>query len=156
MKSHVELPRFEGCFVCGDPAINPHSLQLHSYFEDGEVKAVFTPKSEHIGYPEIIHGGVLASLLDEVSIWAASAAAQAFCVTRELKTKFLKPARPGEALSLTAKVVGKGKLLTVKALIENPQREVIARSVGRFFPAFEDEWERRVKLDPASLSESIR
>ena len=145
----MELPRYEGCFVCGDPAANRCSLELCSYWENGEVKAAFVPKEEHSGYLDIVHGGILVSLLDEVSIWAASIAAQCFCVTRELRTKFLAPARLGEALSLAARVTERGRLLTVEAVMENSRGEVIARSVGRFFPAFQEEWERRVKLDLA-------
>ncbi len=144
MSTRRELPRYEGCFVCGDPAVNPRSLQLRSYAEDGEVKAEFMPQAEHAGYPDIVHGGILASLLDEVSIWAASLSAQSFCVTRELTTKFLKPVRPGERLFLAAKVIERGRLLTVEARIENAQGEAMARSMGRFFPAFKEEWERQV------------
>lgn len=147
MAKRIELPRYEGCFVCGDPATNPQSLQLHSYLEDGQVKAVFVPEAEHAGYPDIVHGGILVSLLDEVSIWAASIAADCFCVTREFKVKFLRAARPGETLSLAAHVTEKGRLLTVEAVIEDDQGEMIARGTGRFFPAFKEEWEQQVKLD---------
>jgi uncharacterized protein (TIGR00369 family) len=145
MSKRRDLPRYEGCFVCGDPAVNRCSLELRVYWEDGEVKAVFVPGEEHLGYPGIVHGGILVSLLDEVSIWAASIAAQCFCVTRELRTKFLVPARPGESLSLVARVTERGQLLTVEATMENSRGEAIARSTGRFFPAFKEEWEQRVK-----------
>ena len=147
MSKQIELPRYEGCFVCGDPAVNPASLQVHSYFEDGVVKAIFVPKSEHGGYPGIVHGGILVSLLDEISIWAASIAARSFCVTREFTTKFVKTARLGEELSLKARVTEHGRLLTVEARIENSQGKIITRSGGRFYPAFKEEWEKRVKWD---------
>ncbi len=120
-------------------------MQLRCYLEDGEVKADFVPRVEHAGYPDIVHGGILVSLLDEISIWAASIAADCFCVTREFKVKFFKPARPGDRLSLAAKVTERGRLLAVQAVIKNAQGDVIARSVGRFFPAFKEEWEQRVK-----------
>ncbi len=142
----VELPRYEGCFVCGDPARNPHSLQLRSALdpESGTVTATFTPEEAHAGYPEIVHGGIVTALLDEVSIWAASYAAQSFCVTRELRVKFLKPARPGETLQLAAHVVEKKRMIAVEAVAQNAQGELVARSVGKFFPAFPEEWQRRV------------
>ena len=60
MSKRIELPRYERCFVCGEPAVNSKSLKLRSYLEDGEVKAVFVPQAEHVGYPEIVHGGILA------------------------------------------------------------------------------------------------
>lgn len=87
----------------------------------------------------------MASLLDEISIWAASYAAEAFCVTRELRTQFLKPARPHQTLSLSAWVVEHDRLMTVEGTIEDNAGEVIARSVGHFYPADEEEWKRRVR-----------
>jgi uncharacterized protein (TIGR00369 family) len=146
MTKRRELPRYEGCFVCGDPSINPRSLELRSYAEEGMVKALFRPQREHAGYPGMVHGGILVSVLDEISIWAASLAAESFCVTREFRTKFRKPARPGEELSLEAQVTKQhGRLLTVEAKATNLKGEEVACSVGRFFPAFPEEWQKRVK-----------
>ncbi len=147
--NRIELPRYETCFVCGDPARNPHSLQLRLYLdpESGLVSAAFTPREGHEGYPDVVHGGILASLLDEVSIWAASYAARSFCVTRELRTRFLKAARPGAPLHLSARVSERrGELITVAGTIETAAGEAVARSVGSFFPAYPDEWAERVHL----------
>ena len=145
MAEPIALPRFAGCTVCGDPSVNPKSLDLQCYYQDGIVTARFTPSDDEAGFPGTIHGGVLTSLLDEVSVWASSIAADAFCVTRELHTKYRQPARPGVPLSLEARVTDQGRLITVEARARNPEREVVARSTGRFYPAFTDEWERRIK-----------
>lgn len=145
----IELPRYETCFVCGDPARNPHSLRLRSYLdpESGLVSAAFTPREGQEGYPGVVHGGILTSLLDEVSIWAASYAARSFCVTRELRTKFFRAARPGAPLRLSARVTEhRQRLITVVGTIENAAGEAVARSVGRFVPAYPEEWKRRVRL----------
>lgn len=145
MAEPVALPRFEGCTVCGDPSVNPKSLDLQCYYQNGIVTATFTPSDDEAGFPGTIHGGVLTSLLDEVSVWAASIAADAFCVTRDLRTKYLKPARPGVPLSLEARPTDVGRLITVEAQASSPEREVVAQSTGRFYASFRDEWERRVK-----------
>ncbi len=34
-------------------------------------------------------------------------------------------------------------MITVEAIVQNAQGEIVARSVGRFFPAFPEEWRRR-------------
>lgn len=152
MTEPIALPRFEGCTVCGNPSTNPKSLDLQCYLHDDVVTATFTPSDDEAGFPGTIHGGVLTSLLDEVSVWAASIAADAFCVTRDFRTKYLKPAQPGVPLSLAARVTDDGRLITVEAEALNPDREVVARSTGRFYPAFQGEWDRRVKrqLSPES------
>jgi len=145
MGEPIALPRFEGCTVCGDPDVNPKSLDLQCYYRDSVVTATFTPSDDEAGFPGTIHGGVLTSLLDEVSVWAASIEADAFCVTRDLRTKYLKPARPGIPLSLEARTTDVGRLITVEAQAFNPGREVVAQSTGRFYPAFKDKWDERVK-----------
>ncbi len=142
----VELPRYETCFVCGFRERNPIALGLVSRLdvESGVVTAHFTPGREHEGYPEVVHGGILVSLLDEVSIWAASYAAQAFCVTAELHVKFIKPARPGEPLRLEARVEEhRRRLVRVEARAQDAQGRTVARSAGAFVPLFEEEWRRR-------------
>jgi len=143
MDRRMELPRYPGCFVCGDSGENPAALGLRCFFEDGVVQASFVPREEHAGYPGIVHGGILASLLDEVSIWAASMAAQALCVTRSLKVEYLRPAKVGKTVEIRAWVVGReGRFLRVQALVEGPNGEVLARSEGSFFPRFRREWAR--------------
>ena len=140
----IELPRYKSCFVCGDPALNPQSLGLRSHLdpESGVVTAVFIPKEHHVGYPDVVHGGILTGLLDEVSIWAASFRAEAFCVTRELRIKFAQAARPGEPLRLRAEVVEyHRRMITVQAsALRSEGGKVVARSLGKFYPAFPEEW----------------
>ena len=143
-----KLPGHPGCFVCGDRGENPLTLGLSFVLEDGTVRASFVPQKEHAGYPGIVHGGILVSLLDEASTWAASAAAQAFCVTRSLEVEFLRPARVGKTLEIRAWVAGReGRFLCVQATVEDSNGEVLARSKGSFFPRFRREWTRLVGPD---------
>lgn len=140
----IELPRYKSCFVCGDPDLNPQSLGLRSHLdpESGLVTAVFVPQEHHVGYPDVVHGGILTSLLDEVSIWAASIRAEAFCVTRELRVKFAQAARPGEPLRLRAEVTEfHPPMITVQAsIVRENGSGIVARSLGKFYPAFPEEW----------------
>lgn len=52
------------CFVCGPG--NPHGLQLRfTEEEDGVVSARFVPGAWHQGWAGVVHGGILAAVLDE-------------------------------------------------------------------------------------------
>ena len=54
------------CFVCG--VANPFGLHLDFYeTAPGEVTASFTAPAEYQSYPGIVHGGIVAAMLDEVS-----------------------------------------------------------------------------------------
>ena len=60
------------CFVCGPS--NPDGLQVRFRLDesdgdgDGELvcRAEFTPGPTHVGYSDMLHGGILYSLLDDV------------------------------------------------------------------------------------------
>jgi uncharacterized protein (TIGR00369 family) len=55
------------CFVCG--LENPVGLKL-AFYEDaetGQVRAEFSVPDEYQGYPGVVHGGIVAAILDEIS-----------------------------------------------------------------------------------------
>jgi acyl-coenzyme A thioesterase PaaI-like protein len=58
-------PNSEMCFVCGRS--NPVGLYMQ-FFDDGELEVVsdYTVPAHYQGYPGIVHGGVVAAMLDEV------------------------------------------------------------------------------------------
>jgi uncharacterized protein (TIGR00369 family) len=60
-------PNSRMCFICG--LQNPVGLKL-AFYEDseaGQVQAEFTVPDEYQGYPGVVHGGIVAAVLDEVS-----------------------------------------------------------------------------------------
>jgi uncharacterized protein (TIGR00369 family) len=58
-------PNSEMCFVCGRS--NPVGLYMQ-FFDDGELEVTsdYTVPAHYQGYPGIVHGGVVAAMLDEV------------------------------------------------------------------------------------------
>lgn len=60
-------PNSRMCFVCG--LQNPAGLKL-AFYEDpgaGQVWVKFVVPDEYQGYPGVVHGGIVAAILDEVS-----------------------------------------------------------------------------------------
>ena len=57
------------CFGCG--AENPRGLALEFRLEHGRAVAEFAPADYLQGYPGFVHGGVVATMLDEAMSWAA-------------------------------------------------------------------------------------
>jgi hypothetical protein len=62
---HKPQPNSDHCFVCG--RLNPHGLHM-SFFDNGvdEVYADYTVPVAYQGYPGLVHGGIVAAMLDEV------------------------------------------------------------------------------------------
>jgi len=92
------------CFVC-----SPHNaVGLHlDFYLDGEViKAKWKPEDQYQGYPNVLHGGIQATLLDEVASWTIYTVAGTGGVTSRMEVQYKKPAQidKGE-ISLTAEII---------------------------------------------------
>ena len=79
------------CFVCG--VQNPAGLHMHFYTTSpGEVEAHYNVSDHYQGYPGVVHGGIIASMLDEVigRVFMEGDPPR-FMVTAELKIRYKKP-----------------------------------------------------------------
>ncbi len=54
---------YQRCFACGQE--NPHGLHMVFRLEGDTVVSDFLPREEHQGFPGVIHGGIIAAVLDE-------------------------------------------------------------------------------------------
>lgn len=91
------------CFGCG--LQNPIGLGL-TFNWDGEVyTSLWTPKREHQGWADRVHGGLLALVLDEALSRAALERHGLHWVTAELTTRLYAPAAIGDSLRVAAQVV---------------------------------------------------
>jgi uncharacterized protein (TIGR00369 family) len=62
----MKQPNSNHCFVCGRN--NPYGLHLKFYESSpGEVIVEYTVPEQFQGYPGVVHGGVVAAILDEVT-----------------------------------------------------------------------------------------
>jgi uncharacterized protein (TIGR00369 family) len=129
-----ELPHTKSCFVCGEN----NSVGLQQRFDtDGRVvRARFTPRVEHAGFQGVIHGGILATLLDEVMVWACAVQAGRFGFCAEMTVRYQTPARPGETLLVEAELVAnrRGRVFEAKAEIRNAAGAIVARAGGKYMP----------------------
>ena len=62
------------CYGCG--RLNPHGLQIKSFWEGEEAVCRYTPRPYHTAIPGYVYGGLIASLIDCHSTGTASAAAR--------------------------------------------------------------------------------
>jgi acyl-coenzyme A thioesterase PaaI-like protein len=100
--SPTELARlrreYAHCFGCGPD--NPLGLRLDGFERDGDtVRAEFVPRSEYRGFSDILHGGIIATALDEILAWTAILVENTMVVTGKLELRYRKPA-PADATYL--------------------------------------------------------
>lgn len=91
----------KSCFVCG--VNNPLGLHMSFYDEaPGRIKALYTVPVEYQGYPRIVHGGIIAAMLDEVAgrTVLGKTNSPRWMVTAKLDVRYRKPVPIGEQLVL--------------------------------------------------------
>lgn len=138
MDSKTYLPNSRGCFVCGEE--NAAGLQTRFYVEDGAVKTALKPQPHHCGYANVVHGGVLAAILDECMGWAAARAIGYMCLTGDLSIRYLKPVPGDKAMTVCGEVLRAGKrMVQVKGMIIDGAGQEYARAEGRFLPLSQEE-----------------
>jgi len=71
---------------------NPIGLKLPLYNIGDHLYTKFKCLSNHVGWENVIHGGVIALICDDILGKHVLMSTQSFCVTRNLNVKYLKPA----------------------------------------------------------------
>ena len=129
-----ELPHTHSCFVCGEA--NAIGLNLRFETDGNLVKTHFTPRPEHIGFKQVVHGGIIATLLDEIMVWACMTQSKRFAYCAELTVRFLNPLRPGEETVATAELVTnrRNKIFEAKADLKDSAGKIFATATGKYLP----------------------
>ncbi|MBR5129080.1 MAG: PaaI family thioesterase [Firmicutes bacterium] len=128
--------------TCGPE--NPASLGCEFYvLEDNEVATTFVSDKIHEGQLSIMHGGLTASVLDELMGRAVMAyhdeeqrCEEVFIsryVTAEMTTKYKKPIRIGDRVYGYGSVVDhEGRKSFASAYLINEKEEILATAEGLF------------------------
>lgn len=117
------------CFVCGKQ--NPTGLGLSFLSVGDKVVAEFTLQKNFQGYKDIIHGGIVAAILDEAMI-KALLTKDIEAMTAELTVRFKAPLMTGEKVSVEAGVLKvKKNLVETSAIIRKPDSSVVAEGTAK-------------------------
>ncbi len=135
-----------GCFGCGDR--NPIGLKLAFFRRDGAVEAAFVPQPEHEGYIGLVHGGIVATLLDEAMSWAVIAETGRLMVTARLAITYRQPVSVGRPLRVRGWVEeNRGRLVRARAeVLDAEDHRTLAEAEGTFLRApakLEQAWQER-------------
>ena len=125
--------KYPGCFVCGDD--NPCGLKAKFYSDGSQVVTELTAQRDFEGYRDIYHGGIIATVLDEVMV-KAILAGQRYAVTAEMTVRFVKPVPVGEKLKFIGRIVKtKDRFFMTEAEARGEDGTVFARATGKYIEA---------------------
>jgi uncharacterized protein (TIGR00369 family) len=119
------------CFGCGQA--NPAGLRLEFLLtEDSSVVCLATIPEPFEGPTGYLHGGIIATLLDETMSKAIRA--QGFtAMTRQMEIEYLRPVPSGSPIRMEGRVVrSEGRKHWAEAKILNAEGTVLAESKGLF------------------------
>lgn len=95
-----EVEADSACFVCGQQS----KIGLKAGFETDKKtatsKATLRLSADYQGWHDVIHGGIVAALLDEACVYACLAKAEQ-AVTAELQIRYRKPVPVGAEVTVS-------------------------------------------------------
>jgi acyl-coenzyme A thioesterase PaaI-like protein len=105
---------YQRCFACGQR--NPFGLHLVFRIDNNTIVAEFQPREEHQGFPGVIHGGIVAAVLDE-ALGRTSLLAKnpEWSMTGRLEIRYRR-------------YVPYGPLLRIRASLETERRRLVQAS----------------------------
>src|SRR5690606_29033584 len=122
------------CFACG--ALNPAGLQL-VFVRDGDVLFTrFTPSQFHQGWRDVLHGGVQATVFDDLMSNCMFRIHRRQVVTAELSTRYRSPVPLDRELEFRAWLTdGRSPLWNLAAdcrIHGDPSGRPLSTARGRF------------------------
>ena len=142
------------CFACG--GTNPIGMRLRIEIGEGAAGTTWTAGADFVGWSDKVHGGIVATMLDEVMAWAC-ASFDAWAVTAEMNIRYRSPASPGDELLAEAHVARKRRrIYDVEGTVRAAGGRLIAEGSGRYLgaaPSAKEELKERYGSAPGMGAE---
>ena len=119
------------CFGCGHA--NPAGLRLEFLLAEDQSVVCLTEVTDNFeGHPGYLHGGIIATLIDEAMSKAVRARGFT-AMTRHMEVDYLRPVPSGKPLRLEGRVThNEGRKHWAEAKILNAEGTILAHGKGLF------------------------
>lgn len=126
----IKLEDDMNCFACGDK--NRYGLHLKFTIDkDNVMQAEFIPQKHHQGFKDIVHGGLIGLILDEIMVNLAWKMGKNI-VTAELNVRLKKITKTKEKLLFRGWIDREdGKIIYTKAEAKNERGIIIATASAK-------------------------
>jgi len=127
--AYRQQPNSDHCFICGRN--NPHGLYM-IFYDDGENQVIsdYTVSEDYQGYPGIVHGGIVAAMLDEaVGRVAMIGDHHHFMMSVKLEVKYRHPVPTQTPLKIIGRIVKlRGRLGKAVGEVRLPDGTLVAEA----------------------------
>jgi len=129
---YAEFPGYN-CFGCSPS--NAAGLRMEFYEEGEEVVSTWSPEPDFQGFHDVLHGGIQATLMDEIASWVVFVKLDTAGVTYRLNTRFRVPVRISRGVvTLRARLVErKRNIATMEVVLLDGEGKKCSESTVDYF-----------------------
>lgn len=140
------------CFGC-DPN-NPVGMHMEFYWDGQDVVSIWHSGPNHVSWIDTLHGGLQATLLDEICGWVVFYQLQTSGVTAKMEMRYRKPVSTvWPCILLRARLVEQRRTLAVvRGEIWSPDGVLCAECTCTYF-VYPEQKAREMGYEPALLDE---
>ena len=152
-QKYVKIPKGNDhhCFGCS--AANPHGLKMDFYYADHAVFSWVSVPEHLCGWNNLLHGGVIATILDEIMSWTAIYILKKFILTKKMTVEFIKPLKIGTKLTVKGSVleIVNEREAAIEGFLFDDRQRLCARSSGTYALFGADAAQKLKVVDEAAL-----
>jgi len=142
------------CFGCS--TVNSYSLRLRFYLSENGCYTKCSIPDYLCGIDGVVHGGMIALLLDEVSQWTMIARIGKMGLTREISVRYLKPVPTNTEIVVEAKIETQDEKDTVlHSTVRSKDNELLAEGESRWMMANPSVIAKVSKVNESQLREFL-
>ncbi len=121
------------CFGCSPD--NHNGLKLEFFREGDEIVTTWEPREDFQGFHNILHGGIQATMMDEIASWVVFTILDTAGVTYQLKTKYRRPVHISKgAVTLRAKLSGQTRrIAAIEVILKDGEGRTCSEGVVEYY-----------------------
>lgn len=129
---YAEFPEYN-CFGCSPN--NPFGLHMEFFREGEEIVCRWDPGEHYQGFPDVLHGGIQATMMDEIASRVVFVMLDTVGVTYQLNSRYRKPVLISKGMiTLRARLVSQQKRIAeIEARLYDGEDKLCAESQVNYF-----------------------
>jgi len=138
-------------FACGQN--NKTGLKMTFETDEKVLRSFISVPLRFKGWGNLVHGGIISTMLDEAMGWAAVYLNKRFILTKSMTINFKKPVHINEELSVYSYILEKksDRLVTMQADLLDSNGDVCAFGTGDFSLFTAEEFKSMQLVDPSHI-----
>ncbi len=146
---------FSNCFGCAPH--NNKGLKLQFWYTEKGCVSYSSIPNDYCGFTGLVHGGVIATLLDEVAAWAVITHLYRIGITIQTTIKYLKPVPTEEVLTIEGEIINQsGENVEVLSRISSKTGLLLAEAESKWLLPNSELLQKITGIDRKELDRLIR